>query len=126
MNFVDRYLGTVASSYTSGGTSLVITSATSTIGSTVLPSGSSDYYIIVQAEGSNTEEEFHVTSRSGTTLTVAGAQSGTSASNHASGAVILGGISNSNFLAAFSTGGSGSVSQGTRASRPAPATAGNG
>ncbi len=88
LQFVDRYQGTLASGYTSGGGTLSITSATSTVGSAVLPSGTSYYFLNVRAEGANTDELFLVTSRSGTTLTVTGAQSSTSASNHASGAVI--------------------------------------
>lgn len=86
LNFVDRYQSTLASSYTSGGTSLSITSAGS------LPSGACDLYLIVRSEGANTEEVFHVTNRTGTTLTVVGAQAGTTASDHATTAVIVGGI----------------------------------
>lgn len=84
LDFVDRYLSTLSASYTSGGTTLSVTSAAG------LPSGASDYYLIVLAEGTNTEEVFHVTSRSGSNLTVAGAQAGSVASDHANGAVILG------------------------------------
>lgn len=86
VDIVDRFSSTLASGYTAGGTSLSLSSATG------LPSGSCNFYIIVRAEGSNTEEVFHVTNISGTTATVAGAQSGTSASNHASGAAIIGSI----------------------------------
>ncbi len=92
LNFIDRYQGTLASGYTSGGGTLTITSATSTVGSAVLPSGACDFYLNVRAEGSNTTEIFLVTNRSGTTLTVTGAQASTSASNHASGAVITASI----------------------------------
>jgi hypothetical protein len=86
LSLLDRFTTTLASSYTSGGVSLIITSATS--GGVTLPSGACDYYLTVEAEGANTEEVFHVTNRAGTTLTVAGAQANTSASNHASAAVI--------------------------------------
>jgi len=79
----DRYQSTLASGYTSGGTSLSVTSA-----GTLETSG--DYYMVIEAEGANTEEVFKCTSRSGTTLTVVGAQAGTSASNHASSAIIKG------------------------------------
>lgn len=79
----DRYQSTLASGYTSGGTSLSVTSA-----GTLETSG--DYYMVVEAEGANTEEVFKCTSRSGTTLTVVGAQAGTSASDHASSAIIKG------------------------------------
>lgn len=105
LDFVDRYSSTVNSSYTAGGTSLVVASATG------LPNGASDYYIIVQAEGGNTEEVFHVTSRSGTTLTVAGAQAGTSASNHGVGAVVIGSIMTKDAFTQFKTdaGGSGGL-----------------
>lgn len=87
--FCDNYSSTLASGYTSGGSSLSVTSAGS--GASTLPA-SGDYYVIVQSEGANTTEVFKVTARSGTTLTVAGAQAGTSASNHASGATIIGTI----------------------------------
>jgi hypothetical protein len=76
----------LSGSYTSGGGTLSVTSASG------LPNGACNYYVIVKAEGANTEEVFLVTSRSSTTLTVTGAQAGTSASNHASGAVIIGSI----------------------------------
>jgi len=85
--FFDRYVSTLASSYTSGGTSLSVASAGS--GASALPT-SGDFYVVVEAEASNTEEVLLVTSVSGTTLTVAGAKAGTSASNHASGATIRG------------------------------------
>lgn len=95
--FIDRYQSTLSGAYASGGSSLSITSATG------LPSGSSCfYYVIVKAEGSNTEEVFKVTSRSGTTLTVTGAQAGTSESNHSSGATVIASIMTGDaFLAAF-------------------------
>ncbi len=82
LDLIDRYSSTVSSTYTSGGGTLVVTSGTG------LPSGASNYYLTVSAEGGNTEEVFHVTSRSSGTLTVTGAQAGTSASNHAIGAVV--------------------------------------
>jgi hypothetical protein len=81
LKFTDRYQSTLASGYTAGGTSLSVTSATG------LPS-SGDFYVVVATEASNTEEIFKVTAISGTTLTVIGAQAGTSASNHGSGAAI--------------------------------------
>lgn len=86
LNFVDRYSTTLASGYTSGGTTLSVTSASG------LPSGDCNFFLIVKAEGANTEEVFAVSNVSGTTLTVAGAQAGTSASNHASGADVIGSI----------------------------------
>lgn len=86
VDIIDRYASTLSGAYSSGGTSLSVTSASG------LPTGSCDFYALVEAEGSNTEEVFHVTSVSGTTLTVAGAQAGTSASNHASGASIIGSV----------------------------------
>ncbi len=82
LDLIDRYSSTVSSTYTSGAGTLVVTSGTG------LPSGASNYYLTVSAEGGNTEEVFHVTSRSSGTLTVTGAQAGTSASNHAIGAVV--------------------------------------
>lgn len=85
--FCDRYSSTLSGAYTSGGTSLSVTSAGS--GDSTLPTGG-DYFVKVLAEGANTEEVFKVTSRSGTTLTVVGAQAGTTASDHASGATIKG------------------------------------
>jgi hypothetical protein len=86
LNFVDRYSSTLSGAYTAGGTSLSVASASG------LPSGACNFYVIVQAEGANTEEVFQVTNVSGTTLTVAYAQAGTANSNHASGAVVLGSI----------------------------------
>lgn len=86
LNFVNKYQSTLASGYTSGATTATITSGTG------LPSGACYFYMIVRAEGVNTEETWLVTNRSGTTLTLTGAQSGTSASNHASGATILASI----------------------------------
>lgn len=82
LNLVDRYSSTLGSSYTSGGGTLTVASATG------LPSGACYFIAVVKAEGANTDEYFLVTNVSGTTLTVTGAQSGSSASNHASGAVI--------------------------------------
>ncbi len=86
INMVDRYSSTLSGSYTAGGGSLSVTSASG------LPTGTTNFYVIVKAEGANTEEVFLVTAVSGTTLTVTGAQAGTSASNHASSAVIIGSI----------------------------------
>lgn len=86
LNFVDRYSSTLASGYTSGGSTLTVTSASG------LPTGVCNFYAIVAAEGGNTEEVFLVTNVSGTTLTVTGAQAGTSASNHTSSAVIIASI----------------------------------
>jgi len=120
MDFPTRFSSTLNGAYTSGGGSIVLNSVTN------LPSGACDFYGIVQAEAGNTEEVFHVTNvNAGTkTLTVTGAQDHTSASNHSSGAVFLAGIITSEVLSGFSTGGSGSISYGTRASRPSAATAG--
>src|SRR5581483_9995896 len=89
LQHADRYQSTLSSSYTAGGTSLSVTSAAS--GASQLPTDG-DFFLIVQADGANTAEVFLVTSRSGTTLTVIGAQAGTSASNHASGATVIGTI----------------------------------
>ncbi len=87
LRHADKYTSTLASGYTSGGTSLSVTSAGS--GDAQLPLEGL-YFVVVKAEGSNTREVFMCSSRSGTTLQVIGAQAGTSASNHASGAVITG------------------------------------
>jgi hypothetical protein len=58
-----------------------------------LPTGTTNFYVAVKPDGSsNTEEIFQVTNVTGTTLTVAGAQAGTSASNHSTGALIVGSI----------------------------------
>ncbi len=86
LNFVDRYSSTLGSGYTSGGTTITVSVAPSGV------SGACNFFVIVQAEGANTEEVFLVTNISGTTLTVVGAKAGTSASNHASGAAIIGSI----------------------------------
>lgn len=86
LNFVDRFATTLASGYTSGGTSLSVSSASG------LPSGACNFYLIIQAEGGNTEEVFNCTNVSGTTLTVTGAQAGTSASNHGAGATVIASI----------------------------------
>jgi hypothetical protein len=83
---LDRISTTLSGSYTAGGSSLSLSSATG------LPSGACFFFLIVQAEGSNTEEVFLVTNVSGTTATVTGAQANTSASNHASGAVVIASI----------------------------------
>ncbi len=92
----DRYQSTVASAYTAGATSLVVTSATG------LPS-TGDYWLLVEVDGSNTEEVFRVTSRSGTTLTVIGAKANTTASNHGAGAVIRGSVLTAESLAQWKT-----------------------
>lgn len=81
--FADRYQSTLASGYTSGGGSLIVTSATG------LPS-SGDFYVLAEADGANTEEVLKVTAVSGTTLTVTGAQANTAASDHGSGTVVRG------------------------------------
>lgn len=86
LNFVDRYSSTLASGYTSGGGSISVSVAPTGV------SGACNFYVIVQAEGANTEEVFLVTNISGTTLTVVGAQDGTTASNHGAGAAIIGSI----------------------------------
>jgi hypothetical protein len=105
--FVDRYSNTLASGYTSGGTSISVTSATG------LPSGSTDFYVIVQADGGNTEEVFKVTNVSGTTLTVVGAQAGTSASNHGAGAVIIASVMCKDAYTQFATDVSGGTPGGS-------------
>jgi len=97
LNIIDRFgLGatgqpgavTVATAYTSGATSLVLSSVTG------LPSGACNFWLIVQADGSNTEEVMQCTSVDvGTlTLTVVGAQAGTAASNHGVGANVIASI----------------------------------
>jgi len=91
-NLIGRYSSTLSSSYTAGGGSLVVNSASG------LPTGACTFYAIVKADGGNTEEVFLVTNVSGTTLTVTGAQEGTSASNHGSGATIIAGIITTGFL----------------------------
>lgn len=95
LNFVDRYVSTLASGYTSGGTTISVSVAPSGV------SGTCNFYVIVQAEGANTEEVFQVTNISGTTLTVVGAQAGTSASDHGAGAVIIGSIMTAGAFDAF-------------------------
>jgi hypothetical protein len=94
LNFIDRYSSTVASAYSSGGTTLSVSSSTG------LPAdGTVNFYLIIRAvlsngspDGTNTEEVVHVTSKSGTTLTIAGAQANTSASHHSAGAQVIGSI----------------------------------
>jgi Protein of unknown function (DUF2961) len=88
LNFVDRYSSSLSVSYTSGGTTLTVSSTTG------LPAGNCCFYVIVRAESSNTEEVFLVSNvnTGSNILTVVGAQAGTSASNHTSGANIIGGI----------------------------------
>lgn len=85
LNFIDRFSTTLASGYTAGGSSLSLSSTTG------LPSGACNFYLIVKAEGANTEEVFNVTNVAGT-LTVTGAQAGTSASNHGAGAIVTASI----------------------------------
>jgi hypothetical protein len=85
LTFIDRYESTLNASYSSGGASLIVSGAP-TDGSAY------PYWVVVEAEGVNTEECFKVTARTGTTLTVTGAQFNTAASDHASGAVIKGSI----------------------------------
>lgn len=86
VSYVDRFQTTLASSYTAGGGSLSLTSGTG------LPSGACYFFLTVRAEGSNTEEVFLCTNRSGTTLTVTGAQANTSSSNHGASAVVVASI----------------------------------
>jgi hypothetical protein len=102
LNFVDRYSSTLSASYTAGGTSLSVASAAG------LPSGACNFYVIVQAEGANTEEVFQVTNVTGTTLTVAFAQAGTANSNHNSGATILGSIMTAAAFTQYKADGAGS------------------
>lgn len=85
--FFDRYQSTLASPVPTGTSTLIVASTGS--GASALPA-SGDYWVVVEAEGSNTEEVFRCTGRTSTTLAVTGAQAGTAASNHASGAVIRG------------------------------------
>lgn len=90
LDWFDRYESNLSAGCTAGGSSLSVASASG------LPSGASYFFAIVKAEGANTEELFLVTNVSGTTLTVIGAQGGTSASNHASGATIIAPIMTAN------------------------------
>jgi hypothetical protein len=85
-NFIDRYSSLLSSPYTAGGTTLNVLSAAN------LPTGACTFYVVVQAESTNTEEVFKVTNVSGTALTVVGAQANTAAQNHSSGAVIIGSV----------------------------------
>jgi hypothetical protein len=89
IRYFDRFTTTLASGYTSGGASLSLTAIPSGLGAT-------DIWIFkVEAEGSNTEEVFLATAHSGSgpyTITATGAQAGTSASNHASGATVKGSV----------------------------------
>jgi len=83
--YVDNFSTTLSSGYTSGGTSLSLSSVTG------LPTSGLLFYLKVAADGSGgTDEWFLCTSYSGTTLTVVGAQANTSASNHANGAAVTG------------------------------------
>lgn len=84
LDYSDRFTTTLANSYTSGGVSLVL-SSTSGLGI----SGACNFYLIVEAEGGNSEEVFAVSDVSGSTLTVVGAQANTTASNHGAGAVVI-------------------------------------
>lgn len=108
LNIIDRYgltsagapgAVTLSSAYTSGGTSLVVSSTTG------LPSGTCNFWLIVQSEGAHTEEVFQCTNVNlGTsTLTVVGAQAGTSASSHASGANVLASIWTADAFAQYSS-----------------------
>lgn len=73
----DFQSGTLGSSYTSGGTSLVLTA-----GHGARFPSSGDFWVRVE------DEIFKVTARSTDTLTVVGAQDGTSAANHTSGVTV--------------------------------------
>jgi hypothetical protein len=75
--YTNDYSATVNSSYTSGGTSLVITGA---VGS--LPTSGLNFILKVDSE------YMLCTSYSGSTLTVVGAQGGSSAANHSVGATV--------------------------------------
>jgi hypothetical protein len=85
--FCDNYNSTLSSAYTAGDGTLNVASAGT--GGSELPT-SGDFYVLVEAEGANTVEVFLCSGRTGTALNVAGAQAGTTASNHASGATIRG------------------------------------
>lgn len=115
LNLIDRYSSTIASGYTAGGTSLSVVSASG------LPSGACYFFLIVKAESTNTEEVFLCTSISGTTLTVTGAQANTSASNHSSGATIIGSVLTT---LAMQTVMANWNQSGTAASLPAASNAG--
>jgi hypothetical protein len=89
IKFFDRFSTTLSSAYTSGGTSLSLAAIPSGVTATDI------WFLKVLGEGSNTEEVFKVTAYSGSgpyTLTVVGAQAGTSASNHANGATVKGSV----------------------------------
>ena len=77
-DYTNDYSSTLYSSYTSGGTSLVVVSVSG------LPA--SGRYFILKIE----LEYFLCTSYTGTTLTVVGAQAGSTAANHSSAAAITG------------------------------------
>lgn len=76
---------TVASAYTAAGVALTVATGD---GDKFLLDSSIPLYIVVEAEGANTEECMKVTAKSGDVLTVVGAQKTTGASNHASPAVV--------------------------------------
>lgn len=88
-SLIDNFSATVAApAYVAGGASMVLNTVTG------LPAGACDFFFQVLAEGANTTEIFHCSNvNTGTlTLTVAGAQANTVASNHAIGAVVKAGI----------------------------------
>lgn len=124
LQFVDRYQSTLASGCTLPCTSLSVSSASG------LPalSGTQFFMLIVKADGGNTEEVFKVTAISGTTLTVTGAQAGTTASNHGAGATVIASIMTAGAYSQFQTDilaqvASGpSITQGTYASLPGSCT----
>jgi hypothetical protein len=112
LQFADRVETTVASGYSSGGGSLVVAYDDN------LPIVG-DFWIVVEAEGANTEECFKVTANDGgspSTLTVVGAQYNTVASDHASSAVVKGSIMGA---AAYDQLRADLVLRGTIASLPA-------
>lgn len=78
--------GTLGSSYTAGGTSLVLTGGD---GANFPASG--DFWVRVQTSVSDASdaEIFKVTARSTDTLTVTGAQDGTSNVNHGAGSIVV-------------------------------------
>lgn len=84
---------TIGSSYTAGATSLVLSSATG------FPTTGN--WRLTVLDPTNGTEVFKVTAVSGTTLTVVGAQEGTSAANHSSGTPCAATITAAALMAAF-------------------------
>jgi hypothetical protein len=91
LDLVDRFSTQLSSSCTAGDSTIVLSSVTSLLDSSGDPiNGACDFYLMIKAEGSNTEEIVHVTNvnRGTKTLDITRAQAQTTASNHASNAVV--------------------------------------